>query len=132
MHVTKILNFIFLTHYNKIGISWMKSIYVNERQGENQMAVFGNVQKLPFAFFPLSSHFISTAKSIFDIAFFSSAAQSDYFPSTFWMRIANPPERARCIFNVVLELTFFVVMEYVCTESCTLTSPMPSASGVSA
>ena len=32
MHVTKILNFIFLTHYNKIGISWMKSIYVNERQ----------------------------------------------------------------------------------------------------
>ena len=74
MHVTKILNFIFLTHYNKIGISWMKSIYVNERQesvlistkivtwmksiyvnerqGENQMAVFGNVQKLPFAFFP--------------------------------------------------------------------------------
>ena len=81
MHVTKILNFIFLTHYNKIGISWMKSIYVNERQesvlistkivtwmksiyvnerqGENQMAVFGNVQKLPFAFFPLSSHIIS-------------------------------------------------------------------------
>ena len=74
MHVTKILNFIFLTHYNKIGISWMKSIYVNERQesvlistkivtwmksiyvnerqGENQMAVFGNVQKLPFAFSP--------------------------------------------------------------------------------
>jgi uncharacterized protein YdeI (YjbR/CyaY-like superfamily) len=74
LHVTKILNFIFLTHYNKIGISWMKSIYVNERQesvlistkivtwmksiyvnerqGENQMAVFGNVQKLPFAFFP--------------------------------------------------------------------------------
>ena len=92
MHVTKILNFIFLTHYNKIGISWMKSIYVNERQGvqpggregaawmksiyvnerqgENQMAVFGNVQKLPFAFFPLSSYIISTAKSIFDIAFF--------------------------------------------------------------
>ena len=32
LHVTKILNFIFLTHYNKIGISWMKSIYVNERQ----------------------------------------------------------------------------------------------------
>ena len=59
MHVTKILNFIFLTHYNKIGISWMKSIYVNERQGETQMAVFGNVQKLPFAFFPLSSHIIS-------------------------------------------------------------------------
>ena len=70
MHVTKILNFIFLTHYNKIGISWMKSIYVNERQGENQMAVFGNVQKLIFAFFPLSSYIISTAKSIFDIAFF--------------------------------------------------------------
>ena len=92
MHVTKILNFIFLTHYNKIGISWMKSIYVNERQesvlistkivtwmksiyvnerqGENQMAVFGNVQKLPFAFSPLSSYIISTAKSIFDIAFF--------------------------------------------------------------
>lgn len=59
LHVTKILNFIFLTHYNKIGISWMKSIYVNERQGENQMTVFGNVQKLPFAFFPLSSHIIS-------------------------------------------------------------------------
>lgn len=59
MHVTKIGNFIFLTHYNKIGISWMKSIYVNKRQGENQMAVFGNVQKLPFAFFPLSSHIIS-------------------------------------------------------------------------
>ena len=92
LHVTKILNFIFLTHYNKIGISWMKSIYVNERQesvlistkivtwmksiyvnerqGENQMAVFGNVQKLLFAFFPLSSYIISTAKSIFDIAFF--------------------------------------------------------------
>ena len=44
---------------------------------------------------------------------FSAAARSDYFPSTFWMRIANPPERARCIFNVVLELTFLVVMEYV-------------------
>lgn len=70
MHVTKILNFIFLTHYNKIDISWMKSIYVNERQGENQMAVFGNVQKLIFAFSPLSSYIISTAKSIFDIAFF--------------------------------------------------------------
>lgn len=59
MHVTKILNFIFLTHYNKIGISWMKSIYVNERQGENQMSDFGNVQNLTFAFFPLSSHIIS-------------------------------------------------------------------------
>ena len=58
LHVTKILNFIFLTHYNKIGISWMKSIYVNERQGKNQKADFGNVQNLPFAFFPLMSHII--------------------------------------------------------------------------
>ena len=34
-------------------------VCVNERQGKNQKADFGNVQNLPFAFFPLSSHIIS-------------------------------------------------------------------------
>ena len=33
-------------------------VCVNERQGKNQKADFGNVQNLPFAFFPLMSHII--------------------------------------------------------------------------
>ena len=50
------------------GKSWGKSktdqalnlrVCVNERQGKNQIADFGNVQNLQFAFFPLSSHIIS-------------------------------------------------------------------------
>ena len=50
------------------GKSWGKSktdqasnlrVCVNERQGKNQIANFGNVQNLQFAFFPLSSHIIS-------------------------------------------------------------------------
>jgi len=31
----------------------------HKRQGKNQIADFGNVQNLQFAFFPLSSHIIS-------------------------------------------------------------------------
>ena len=50
------------------GKSWGKSktdqasnlrVCINERQGKNQIADFGNVQNLQFAFFPLSSHIIS-------------------------------------------------------------------------
>ncbi len=46
------------------GKSWDKSktaskSMCHKRQGKNQIADFGNVQNLQFAFFPLSSHIIS-------------------------------------------------------------------------
>ena len=46
------------------GKSWGKSKTASKstchkRQGKNQIADFGNVQNLQFAFFPLSSHIIS-------------------------------------------------------------------------
>ena len=46
------------------GKSWGKSktaskSMCHKRQGKNQIADFGNVQNLQFAFFPLSSHIIS-------------------------------------------------------------------------
>ena len=37
---------------------------LNERQWKNQMANFGNVQNLPFAFFPLSPRTITYYSSI--------------------------------------------------------------------
>jgi len=49
LHVTKIRVFIFL----------LSPEIINERQWKNQMADFGNVQNLPFAFFPLTSHVIT-------------------------------------------------------------------------
>ena len=49
MHVTKNRGFIFS----------LSPVNLNERQWKNQMANFGNVQNLPFVFFPLSPRTIT-------------------------------------------------------------------------
>ena len=64
-------------------------VCVNERQRKNQMADFGNVQNLPFAFFPLSSHIIS-------ILFAASKINVSRKPRASIVRI--PPNGYICIF----------------------------------